>query len=104
MNRFRSYMHAPLTWIAIAAILAMATTAFLVEPTPQTQHVRPGQGTTPTPLDTRDSDNDGLFDWEEELRGTDPTNADTDGDGAPDLVEVLAETDPRIWPRRHLVT
>ena len=36
----------------------------------------------------RDSDNDGLKDWEEILWKTDPLKADTDGDGTPDNEEV----------------
>jgi transglutaminase-like putative cysteine protease len=41
-----------------------------------------------------DSDNDGLFDSEEEDLGTDPYNADTDGGGANDKLEQLAHLDP----------
>jgi transglutaminase-like putative cysteine protease len=41
-----------------------------------------------------DSDNDGLFDSEEEELGTDPYNADTDGGGANDKLEQLADLDP----------
>ena len=36
----------------------------------------------------RDTDNDGLSDWEEFLIGTNPVNCDTDGDGLPDGWEV----------------
>jgi len=39
---------------------------------------------------TKDSDNDGLMDWEEELVGTDPHNPDTDGNGVKDGEEKLA--------------
>jgi hypothetical protein len=42
----------------------------------------------------KDSDNDGLKDWEEVLWKTDPQNSDTDGDGTPDGAEVLAGRDP----------
>lgn len=38
----------------------------------------------------KDSDNDGLKDWEEGLWGTDPNNPDTDGDGTNDGDEVSA--------------
>ncbi|MCL2313989.1 MAG: adventurous gliding motility lipoprotein CglD, partial [Proteobacteria bacterium] len=38
--------------------------------------------------DDRDMDCDGLEDWDEILRGTDPLNPDTDGDGIWDGVEV----------------
>ena len=38
----------------------------------------------------RDSDHDGLYDWQERKFGTDPFNPDTDGDG-------LKDGDPRNW-------
>lgn len=42
----------------------------------------------------KDSDNDGLKDWEEELWGTDPNNSDTDGDGTNDGDEINENRDP----------
>ena len=36
----------------------------------------------------KDSDGDGLKDWEEALWGTDPNNPDTDGDGILDGAEI----------------
>lgn len=39
-------------------------------------------------LVNRDTDQDGVPDWEESLYGTDPTKKDTNGDGVPDNVEV----------------
>lgn len=42
----------------------------------------------------KDSDNDGLKDWEEELYGTDPEKADTDGDKTPDGEEIRLNRDP----------
>jgi hypothetical protein len=39
----------------------------------------------------QDADNDGLFDWEESLWGTDPENPDSDGDGILDGQEVAAQ-------------
>ncbi|HAO64840.1 TPA: hypothetical protein DCQ44_02560 [Candidatus Taylorbacteria bacterium] len=44
----------------------------------------------------KDSDNDGLPDWEEALYGTDPHNPDTDGDGTPDGAEIAAGRNPLI--------
>ena len=49
--------------------------------------------------DYKDTDGDGLADWEE-LTATwgylsDPTLFDTDGDGVNDLSEILNDTDPR---------
>ncbi len=42
----------------------------------------------------RDSDGDGLKDWEEAIFRTDPHNPDTDGDGTPDGEEVRLGRDP----------
>jgi len=42
----------------------------------------------------KDSDNDGLTDWQEEIYKTDPNNPDTDGDGYLDGEEVLSGYDP----------
>lgn len=44
-----------------------------------------------TPLEdlvTKDTDGDGVLDWEEALWGTDPTKTDTDGDGITDKEEI----------------
>ncbi len=43
-----------------------------------------------------DDDNDGLFDAEEQLAGTDPFNSDTDGDGLLDGFEVANGFDPLL--------
>ncbi len=42
----------------------------------------------------KDSDNDGLADWEEELLGTNPYSSDTDNDGFKDGEEVASGHDP----------
>lgn len=44
----------------------------------------------------QDQDQDGLLDWEENLRGTDPKNPDTDGDGTSDGQEVATSRDPLV--------
>ena len=44
----------------------------------------------------KDSDNDGLRDWEEELFGTDINNPDTDGDGYLDGEEVDSGHNPLV--------
>ncbi len=44
----------------------------------------------------KDSDGDGLKDWEEVLWKTDPNKADTDGDGTPDGEEVREGRDPKV--------
>ena len=43
-----------------------------------------------------DSDNDGLADWQEALRKTDPNNPDTDGDGTNDGDEIRDSRNPLI--------
>ncbi len=55
-----------------------------------------GQPAADTPVIVYpDSDGDGLPDYEESIRGTDPNNADTDGDGLDDGKEVKGPgTDP----------
>lgn len=45
---------------------------------------------TPSDMLLLDSDNDGLYDWEEILWGTDPVNPDTNGDGVLDGQEITA--------------
>jgi hypothetical protein len=42
----------------------------------------------------QDSDNDGLTNFQEFQRGTNPRNADTDGDGLTDASEIVRGTDP----------
>jgi hypothetical protein len=44
----------------------------------------------------KDSDGDGLKDWEEDLWGTDPRKKDTDGDGTDDGEEVDTGRNPNI--------
>lgn len=46
--------------------------------------------------ENKDSDNDGLRDWEEELFHTDPYNPDTDGDGYLDGEEVDSGHNPLV--------
>ena len=51
----------------------------------------------PYPIQRPDSDQDGLFDDDEEnVYNTDPTDPDTDGDGAQDGEEVFYTTDPLV--------
>lgn len=42
----------------------------------------------------KDTDNDGLTDWQEEIYKTDPLNPDSDGDGYLDGEEILSGYDP----------
>jgi len=53
----------------------------------------------------KDSDGDGLYDWEEALWGSDPNNPDTDNDGTSDNDEVLSGRNPIIpYPDDFLAT
>jgi hypothetical protein len=49
---------------------------------------------TTTSMTDRDSDVDGLPDWEEHLYGSDPLKFDSDGDGTPDGQEVKEGRNP----------
>ncbi|CAN5574786.1 hypothetical protein BH09CHL1_BH09CHL1_24560 [soil metagenome] len=50
-----------------------------------------------TDLNSKDTDQDGLYDWDEpNVYGTDPLNPDTDGDGDDDGLEVYSGTDPLL--------
>lgn len=52
-----------------------------------------------------DTDGDGLANWEEDLRKTDPNNPDTDGDGTYDGEEVKTNRDPLVkGPNDEVVT
>ena len=54
-------------------------------------------GCQPEPNDkSKDSDNDGLMDWQEEIWQTNPCQADTDGDGYLDGEEVASGYNPTM--------
>ncbi len=78
----------------LASVVASFTKnkTFPVVPVPQA--VFNTSSSTPTTDFKKDSDNDGLKDWEEELWKTDPLKADTDGDGTSDGDEIKAGRDP----------
>lgn len=62
---------------------------------PSTSSLQPPlAGSDSTDSTSMDSDNDGLMDWEESLRGTDPNNPDTDGDGRTDDEEARSGRNP----------
>ena len=68
-------------------------------------------GLDPTTKDdiNKDSDGDGLTDFEEQKHGTSPLKEDTDNDGLSDFVEVGAGSDPlaikrhRVIPASHIL-
>jgi hypothetical protein len=55
----------------------------------------PGPQKISRPIDSPDTDGDGLFDLEEARFGTNPNLADTDQDGLNDFEEINMGTDPR---------
>jgi len=52
----------------------------------------------------KDSDGDGLKDWEEELWGTDVNNPDSDGDGTPDGEEISIGRNPTVAGPNDLIS
>ncbi len=80
----------------VAAVI-IAITIFLntIKPAPApTLSTLAGASTTAPWVNTIDSDNDGLPDWQEVLYGTNPRKADTDGDGTNDGDEIALKRDP----------
>lgn len=90
--------------LATSALVALAILAVGIavnwknplKPELSPQNLPPGNLTisTSTNMTDRDSDADGLPDWEEHLYGSDPLKFDSDGDGAPDGKEVREGRDP----------
>lgn len=62
----------------------------------ETRKTREQMVTIPTEESEKDTDGDGLKDWEESLWKTDPRNPDTDGDGTPDGEEVKNGRNPVV--------
>lgn len=85
------YLVAALTFLGVIvyALFFSAKTETYVAPVVSLE-------TGESPLLAKDSDNDGLKDWEEELWKTDKFNPDTDGDGAPDGAEIKLGRNPLI--------
>jgi len=96
------FAHKNLFLTFFVALVIIGGGLFLSHPEIFTWHYAPtpiAQTSTTTlaanedPLN-RDSDKDGLPDWEERMYGADPNNPDTDGDGTPDGQEVAEGRDP----------
>ncbi len=52
----------------------------------------------------KDTDSDGLYDWEEVLWGTDVNNPDTDGDGVRDQEDTVSREVPQHDTGSHITT
>jgi len=73
--------------------------------TPKTDAQKTAQTTYKThTLEEKDTDGDGLKDWQEDLYGTDKTKKDTDGDGIPDAVEIRTSQAPTTTDALSLST
>jgi hypothetical protein len=98
----------PIIAICIVAV-GLTAIAFFYHPTPKAS-ISSGALTVESQVETaqsqlldKDSDNDGLKDWEETLWSSDPHNPDTSGDGIPDGEEVKEGRNPLLkWPNNLL--
>ncbi len=93
--------------LVIFGLLVIAVLGFLVSQPNRSHYEGKGilsvedlskraQTTTFNQITKRDSDKDGLKDWEEGLWGTDLNNPDTDGDGTSDGDEVDVGRNPKL--------
>lgn len=87
----------PLNTILVALILAIGLILFIGSYAKREalSGIFSGRETIIDPQN-KDTDNDGLLDWEEELLGTDPLNPDTDGDGYLDGEEIASGHNPLV--------
>ncbi|MBI2476074.1 MAG: hypothetical protein HYV67_02440 [Candidatus Taylorbacteria bacterium] len=81
---------------ASVAVVVIAITLLLTRPPKVSYTAATAGSATTTGVLAKDSDQDGLKDWEEELWKTDPQNPDTDGDGAPDGQEIKLGRNPLL--------
>lgn len=91
--------------LVIFGLLLVAAIGFLVSQPNSAKYdtamltTKSGSALRSTPVSkliNKDSDKDGLKDWEEELWGTDLNNSDTDGDGIDDGDEVDDNRNPNL--------
>ena len=84
----------PLIAIVVGIILIIGGLVFVLKYSDKESLV--GKKVKFSEQDLRDSDNDGLKDWEEELFKTNPNNPDTDNDGYIDGEEVNSGHNPLV--------
>ena len=83
--------------ITSVAVVAIAVIFAFTRLSPKITYTAATASTaTTTGVLAKDSDGDGLKDWEEQLWHTDPYNPDTDGDGTPDGLEIKLGRNPLV--------
>lgn len=90
-----SYLPSKKILYLIGGILAVAAVAFFLSGE-GSQNSSRSLTADQSSISERDTDKDGLADWEEVLWNTDPSNPDTDGDGTKDGKEVENGRHPKI--------
>jgi hypothetical protein len=83
----------PLVFLAVGGFIYSKWSASRPAPLAQQENAQTEKKAVRAVIE-KDSDNDGLRDWEESLWGSDPNNADTDGDGTTDGDEIKRSRDP----------
>ena len=104
----KSYLAKGLFAVFAFSVFFLATAFFLNHKTPEERFVEKLEKTVPLTNEqktlvsqklqelSRDSDSDGLKDWEEIIYRTDSQNADTDGDGTKDGEEIKQNRNPLV--------
>jgi len=95
------FLKNPTSWALLFVVVLVAGILLVVTDKPEeTNPLTIKQPTEYADISTaivqKDSDGDGLKDWEETVIGTDPKVADTDGDGTSDGEEVKASRNPLV--------
>ena len=89
----------------VAGILCVGGGVFLVQNfVDGTVFIQEKQGASELLQSVRDTDNDGLRDWEERILGTNQKNPDTDGDGTRDGDEIKKNRNPFVAPPDLIAT
>lgn len=95
----REYLPSKRIGYGIIILVVIASVALVIQYMPSIQRttifsknttVTENQQTSSKIADivNKDTDGDGVSDWEESIRGTDPNKSDTDGDGVSDFTEI----------------